>query len=284
MQGVSFRVNSKAKLKVTEENKYLDTLFQSKFSGFEAEPPASVWDNIHKELHGKNGGSINPVSLATLAALVLISGLLGFSIMKDVPQSKSSIVLGDEAIIMDISNTTLAHMVPSEPAEREELPAVNNTPANQSPVNSDISKESSKENADVSHKQQHSHYANTQYNPIFSETARLAKMRARRSFSVHASLQDANTENIIVRESKYTPMYLGNQDAERKYHHRANWKIGMFLTPLVTYYNDDSIANQRSYTFDVTAKWIKNEFFVNQAWACPCLLMTGNMMSIMKNI
>ena len=70
---------------MTEESKYLDKLFQSKFAGFEVEPPATVWTNVHKEIHGKGGGSINPVNLAVLAALVLISGLLGFSIIKDSP-------------------------------------------------------------------------------------------------------------------------------------------------------------------------------------------------------
>ena len=68
---------------MTEESKYLDTLFQSKFAGFEAEPPARVWENVHADLHGNGGSSINPINLAVLAALLMISGLLGFSIIKD---------------------------------------------------------------------------------------------------------------------------------------------------------------------------------------------------------
>jgi len=248
---------------VTEENKYLDTLFQSKFSGFEAEPPASVWDNIHNELHGKQGGSINPVNLATLAALVLISGLLGFSIMKDAPHADTNIVLGDQAIVMDQSNTTLAHMLVTEPA-REEIQAVAGSSSSDQPSsNASINGgKSPAKSTNSSHMQQHSRYSNTQYAPSFSEEARLAKMKARRSFSVHASLQPINTENIIVRDSKYQPKYAGLNDGERKYNRRASWQMGMFFTPAVSFYPDDSIQNQSSYTFDVSAKWMKNEFFI----------------------
>ncbi|MEN8223808.1 MAG: hypothetical protein ABFS05_00485 [Bacteroidota bacterium] len=227
---------------MTEENKYLDTLFQSKFSGFEAEPPATVWNNVHHELHGKNGGSVNPVNLAMLAALVLISGLLGFSIMKDAPQSDSIIVFAaPEALeTSNFSNTA--------------QPSVNiNIPANEKDRTSD---------SDIQHYTLHAVSANTNYAPSFSEGSHLAKMKSRRSFSVHTSLKTADTKNISVRDSKYHPRFAGVNNDEQRYNRKASWQWGMFFTPLVSFYADDSIPNQRSYTFDASLKWTKNEFFI----------------------
>ena len=250
---------------MTEGNKYLDTLFQSKFSGFEAEPPAKVWDNIHTDLHGKNGGSINPINLATLAALVLISGLLGFSIMKDSPNSKNNIVLGDKAVIIEEgANVIYAQLIEPQTASSGTTHVTENNKSIQpsadiDPITSNTDQTS---NISTSHISQHVLHANPVFASSFNAETRLAKMKARRSFSVHASLQPINTENIIVRDSKYHPKYSGLNDSERKYNRRASWQLGMYFTPEVIFYQDDSIPNQRSYTFESTVKWMKNEFFI----------------------
>jgi hypothetical protein len=249
---------------VTEENKYLDTLYQSKFSDFEAEPPATVWNNIHTELHGKGGGSINPVNLAVLAALVLISGLLGFSIMKDAPNNDSNIVLGDQAINLDeSSNTIYAQLVEPRPSSEEKAMSENTVSTKPSTdIDPILSETDRTANSNNQHSAQHVQQANISFAPSFSEETRLAKMKARRSFSIHASIQTVNTENILVRDSKYHSKFAGVNDGERRYNRRATWQLGMFFTPAVSFYPDDSIPNQRSYTFDVSAKWIKNEFFI----------------------
>ena len=241
---------------MTEENKYLDTLFQSKFSDFEAKPPATVWNNIHTELHGGKGGSINPVNLATLAALVLISGLLGFSIMKDTPNSRSNIVAGDQSTMIEESKDAIyAQMLEPDNTSIETTSVTENPSA----ILPDADRT---QGTNASHSSQHIQQSTTIFAPSFTTETRLAKMKARRSFSVHASLQPINTENIIVRNSKYHPKYAGVNDGERQYNRRATWQLGMYFTPEVSFYTDDSIPNQRSYTFDATVKWMKNEFFV----------------------
>jgi len=250
---------------VTDENKYLDRLFQSKFSGFEAEPPASVWNNIQTELHGSKGGSINPVNLATLAALVLISGLLGFSIMKDVPYADSNILQDDQEIMsIESNNVIYAQHVSSDPVSPEPAPSTGISVPVQHSEKSKITGIEDNDTSDpvTQHSNLHTQYAGTLYSSSFSEETRLAKMKARRSFSIHASLQPLNTDNIIVRSSKYNPRFAGVTDGEQRYNRRASWQLGVFFTPVVSFYQDDSIPNQRSYTFDVSAKWMKNEFFI----------------------
>jgi hypothetical protein len=38
--------------------------------------------------------------------------------------------------------------------------------------------------------------------------------------------------------------------------------MGLYFTPEVIFYPDDSIPNQRSYTFEATGRWVKRDFFI----------------------
>jgi hypothetical protein len=246
---------------VTEENKYLDELFQSKFAGFEAEPPASAWNNIHDKLHGNNGGSVNPVNLSMLAALILISGLLGFSIIGDVPEQSHEI---DPAYLSDlyISNDIPSENTFSEPAVN--MPENTRTPV-QKPGNITDSEPAERTGAQPEankHKAMHSAQGNSVYTPSFAEKARLAKMKNRRSLTIHAGLSRPEQTSISVRDSRTSPRFSAVNKGENAYKRNASWQVGAFFTPEVSFFNDDSIPNQRIYTFDVTARWKKNEFFI----------------------
>ena len=91
--------------------------------------------------------------------------------------------------------------------------------------------------------------------------ARLARLRSRSSNGLHSSLF-INVNGVQVRDSRYRPKYAGVNDGERKYNRRAEWQLGLFFTPEVIFYPDDSIPNQRSYTFEATGRWVKSDFFV----------------------
>lgn len=244
---------------MTEDNKYLDKLFQRKFAGFEAEPPASVWTNVHNELHNKGGGSNNPVNLAILAAIVLISGLLGFRLIQDVPDQNNEI---DPALLTSLfiadNNDNPYTESPSSASTDDQTH--NPEPI---PVNNPLS--STKNTAEKNYQQHalgHSAQINSIYAPSFNAQSQLAKMKARKSLSVHAGLPLPGSENISVRNSRYHPKFAGINDGERAYNRRASWQMGFFFTPEVGFYPNDSIPNQRNYTFDVSAKWQKNEFFI----------------------
>ena len=250
---------------MTEESKYLDKLFQSKFAGFEVEPPATVWTNVHKEIHGKGGGSINPVNLAVLAALVLISGLLGFSIIKDSPATINNSLNQEENKYLlaehredPLKQETSPALLPEQQSAASAAPHANILPSKD--IDPVIAEEESKSNAVTSHSGLHDRFVETSYSPEFQEETRLAKLKARRSFSVHASMQNMNNETILVRDNKLHPKY--STDGESKYNRRATWQLGVFFTPEVLFYPEDSIPNQTNYNVDVSAKWIKNEFFI----------------------
>jgi len=253
---------------VTEENKYLDKLFQNKFSGFEAKPPASVWENVHAELHGKGGGGINPVNLAVLAALILISGLLGFSIIKDSRVVTHNNIAIDGQTAMLIEEAPPASPEMAGPAVKIESKQRHTPEAKPVPGSSGLmmSKPEKAENTvqpeNAPHNSLHDYYVEETFGGAFSEEARLAMLRSRRSYSVHTSMLAVNSQNIQVRDSKLNPRYAGVNDGERQYNRRASWQLGVFFTPEVVFYPDDSIPNQRAYTFEVTGKWKKNEFFV----------------------
>lgn len=247
---------------MTEENKYLDKLFESKFAGFEAEPPAAVWNNIHQELHGKKGGSINPINLATIAALVLISGLLGFSIIKDVPVQSSEINHSEltsalHALAVDEPATDNLSAVSPDKGETTPTAAINQ-PSPAVPSAKTTSIPDSGHDHETSHQLQQSN----SYGLSFNEQSRAAKLRTYRSLALHAGIASPNSSNIQVRDSQIDPRYSKMVQAQSSYNRKASWQMGVFFTPAVSFYPDDSISNQRSYTFDVSAKWIKNEFFV----------------------
>lgn len=252
---------------MTDENTYLDGLFQSKFSGFEAEPPAGVWNNIHSELHGKGGGSVNPVNLASLAALLLISGLLGFSIIKDAPnasnidpaQQENNLMLLADHFETDIPSEDLTAVADqtlvSNPLPQDNLQPSTNT-------ENIISEKETPNTENTSHTSVHQQQSSGNYGADFSEQTRLNRLKARRSLNLNTTLQAPSMHSISVRDSKYRPKFAGVNDGERQYLRRAAWQLGVFFTPQMTYYPDDPIANQRAYTVDVSAKWIKNEFFI----------------------
>ncbi len=252
---------------MTEESKYLDKLFQSKFAGFEAEPPASVWNNVHKELHGKSGGGINPVNLSVLAALVLISGLLGFSIIKDTPTAENT-----DLQISDQSEL-LAHY---PQASHDQSPAEMN-PAMSTPASSPQEKENTTPAKDLAtkpiqtksidknikaHGNTHEGYIENNYTEQYFESTRLAELKARNSIAVHTTQLDIGTGQLLERENKLRPKFGKLTDGESRYNRRASWQLGVFFTPEVIFYPDDSIPNQRNYNVDVSAKWIKNDFFI----------------------
>ncbi|HSG67174.1 MAG TPA: hypothetical protein VK994_00610 [Bacteroidales bacterium] len=246
---------------MTEGNKYLDTLFQSKFTGFEAEPPAQVWDNIHAELHDRKGGSINPVNLATIAALVLISGLLSFSFMKDSPYHAQQALSSDQNFTIGENPGTLAHYVPPAPSQDNKQAAssmsIDEKPSGNhgnDPANSNIT------GASV-HQTEHANSAGQEISAYFSEELMLAKLRNRKSFGVHAGLELQNT-GISIRNGNDKPRYFSQGENQRKYNRKAAWQLGILLTPAISYYPDDSINSQRSITFDASIKWTRKEFFI----------------------
>lgn len=251
---------------MSEESKYLDQLFQSKFDAFETEPPAAVWDNVHAELHGKGGGSINPINLAVLAALIMISGLLGYSIINNSSSTpnRNMVIDGQTAILFQ--KPVLLH------PEALELPAVIETrlaaepqkqyssflPAAQENSNDEIEGAPESQNP---HNTLHAYYVETTFGDAFSEKARIARLRARSSNGLYSSL-NLNATDIRVRTNEYNPRYAGVNDGERRYNRRASWQMGVYFTPEVIFYPDDSIPNQKAYTFELIGRWVKNDFFV----------------------
>jgi hypothetical protein len=249
---------------VSEEHKYLDELFQSKFAAFEAEPPASVWDNIHNKLHGNNGGPINPVNLAILAALIMISGWLGFSLINNSSTEGEQPIMSEGHTAMLFEDPDLMHPGALELPEVIEQRIAVISEEQHVPGEAGEGTEKSVEKAPESiqpHNSLHQYYVNTTFGDAFSEKEKLARLRARNSNALYSGLF-LNIDGIQVRDSRYNPRFSGVNDGERKYNRRASWQLGIFFTPEVVFYPDDSIPNQRSYTFEATGRWVKNEFFI----------------------
>jgi len=251
---------------VTEEQKYLDQLYQSRFANFEAEPPARVWDNVHGALHGKGGGSFNPVNLALLAALVLISGLLGFSIIKDSPsrQHENLVADGQTAMLLESELPALPSTAIST-ADKQHVPSTETTTAGSKSFNKTAQKGKS---ADVipqgksGNNNSQAVSSGSNANQSSGSQLFLGGLKSRRPMALQRQSGITEVDGIRVRDSRYHPRFSGINDGERRYNRRASWQAGVFFTPEVVFYPDDSIRNQRGYTFDISARWQKKEFFV----------------------
>lgn len=79
---------------MNRDSKHIDEIFRKKFESFEVQPPEHVWNNIQASLSGNTSGTLfsNPVSLATLAAIILIALFLGLNVFKqsDLPTTQPS--------------------------------------------------------------------------------------------------------------------------------------------------------------------------------------------------
>ncbi len=251
---------------MSEESKYLDQLFQSKFAAFETEPPVAVWDNVHAELHGKGGGSINPINLAVLAALIMISGLLGYSIITNSSSTPNSnmvvdgqtAILFQEPVLLQPEALELPAVIENRLAAEPQKQYSSFLPATQENSNDEIEEAPESQNP---HNTLHAYYVETTFGDAFSEKARIARLRARRSNGLYSSL-NLNATDIRIRTNEYNPRFAGVNDGERRYNRRASWQMGVYFTPEVIFYPDDSIPNQKAYTFEVIGKWVKNDFFV----------------------
>lgn len=65
-----------------QDNEF-DELFQSKLDGFEMEPSAQVWENIHAELDGKRKKSIFPALRIAASVIILVTAGILFIPKKD---------------------------------------------------------------------------------------------------------------------------------------------------------------------------------------------------------
>ncbi len=245
---------------MTEEHKYLDQLFQSKFAAFEAEPPSAVWQNIHKKLHNNGGGSVNPVTLASIAALIMISGLLSFSIIKNTPGHLATPSEGTSMLLADNFSS------PMPPADLHSIssvdPATLSVTENETqhhPGNSNTGNVSA--GGDV-HGSMHMMQQETVFAPAFERNAYLQKLKSRRALPAIPAGNIPGKDEISVRNSQYEPVFGNRDKKDRAYVAKAEWQVGLLFSPQVTFYPNDAIPNQRGYGFDISARWKKKELFI----------------------
>ncbi len=245
---------------MTEEHKYLDQLFQSKFAAFEAEPPAAVWQNIHKKLHNNGGGSINPVTFATIAALIMISGLLSFSIIKNTPGHLATPAEGTSMLLADNFSA------PLPPANMRIIPSGNS----ETPAVTEIETPNSSEGhftekvttVGDAHNSMHIMQQETVFAPAFERNAYLQKLKSRKALPAIPVENMNGKEYIPVRNSQYQPVFNDRDQKDRAYVSTAQWQFGLLFSPQVTFYPNDAINNQRGYGIDFSARWKKKEFFI----------------------
>jgi len=198
----------------------------------------------------------------------MISGLLGFSIINNSSSAPRNEMVVENQTAMLFEDPILAHPealeMPQNIESRISLALVRNDNPQIALLISEPAREESENTSEgqLPHNTVHDYYVESTFGDAFSERARLARLRARRSQALSTSLLYPDASGIMVRDSKVHPTYAGMKDGERRYNRRASWQLGVYFTPEVIFFPDDSIPNQRSYTFEVTGKWLKNDFFV----------------------
>ena len=81
------------------ESKHIDEVFRKKFENFEVTPPESAWDKIKAGLAGGSSGTLfsNPITLASMAAIILIALMVGLNMMKQPDKAMMFLLEGPHA-------------------------------------------------------------------------------------------------------------------------------------------------------------------------------------------
>lgn len=236
---------------MNRDSKHIDEVFRERFQTFEVQPPEYVWDKIKANLPGNNSGTLfsNPVSLASLAAILLIALMLGINFIKQENRLSTPARYS--------SNTALS-------------PADNNT--NQSDVISEtntdqVANQSSPTDLTFTEKLQgpQTVFGKSFTEAEYQETSNIRqKLQVITMGNIHSSTIKAaqSSPEMKYENGEFKPVYHKLNGNTPDYKYKPELVLGAHFSPDVMFYPEDNISNQHSYRFDLSAAVQFSDFFI----------------------
>lgn len=231
------------------DSKHIDELFRKKFENFEVNPPESVWDKIKSGLPSGSSGTLfsNPVTLASMAAIILIALMVGLNFMKqpDIP------------MVFTLEG-------PQVTAQKDKLIPPPQTPqATQS-----TQKITTEVIATVTPTPTPSPGPQTSFGKQFTDPAPEKKTIKYKAFNIKSiglndGINNGLSANQTIGENNLDDLNKNigyNGDYVRK--SPAQWTLGVYLTPEVVFYPQDNTPNQSAYHVDLSAAMNFSDYFI----------------------
>lgn len=225
------------------DSKHIDQVFRKKFENFEVMPPESAWDKIKAGLAGGTSGTLfsNPITLASMAAIILIALMVGLNMMKQPDRTMMFLLEGPHAV----SNNTAAS--PSSlPADIDQQSNAATTEDNQF-ARADIPLSTTESpGPQTSFGKQFEDY------PAESTHEQIEPYSASKiSFNEEISHPSTTEQSIVNSDAiQHRPVRFQDDYLKRK---APQWSLGAYFTPEVVIYPHDDIQNQSGYHLDFSA-------------------------------
>ncbi len=226
----------------------MDEVFRNRFQSFEAQPPEYIWDRIKANIPGNNSGTLfsNPVSLASIAAIILIALMLGINTIKQENIQPANSIQKNQNIATSQDNTAYQNTNPvTIPAQ-----SINTT--------------------DISLQNENPAGPQTGFGKSFPSLVSEEKPSARENIRVFTMgnlssrkiLAENDKPNIHADNQNLKPTYNSLSGNIQNYRARPELVMGVHFSPEVMFYPEDNINNQNSYRFDLSAALHFSDFFV----------------------
>ena len=234
---------------MNKNSKHIDEVFQQRFQSFEVAPPEQVWEHIKSNIPSNTSGTLfsNPVSLASIAAIILIALFMGVNLFKQ-PGTPARKVSQNPVKQQDAS--IAGTDVKENSTNVQDLQKANNETQVSTP---DIIPENNKKEVKKG--------TESTFGKTFTETT------ITRDKTQPINLQGINSQQI-PNNFKYsladdnTNHYLKPTGLSNDYKRKPEWQLGLHFTPEIMFYPDDNIQNQSGYHFDLSISYQFSDFFI----------------------
>lgn len=236
---------------MNKNTKHIDEVFQQRFQSFEVNPPEQVWERIKSNLPSNSSGTLfsNPVSLASIAAILLIALFMGVNLFKQ-PGTYTKKV--------------------SQQAPVEQKSSVAGTDAQNNPTDNQTilnkNKETQESSTDIvpdNNKKEINKGPKTTFGKTFTEITVSRDKTQPINLQGINSRKIPNSYNYSLAEGNYPKHYLNPIGISNdSYKRKPEWQLGLHFTPEIMFYPDDNIQNQSGYHFDLSISYQFSDFFI----------------------
>jgi len=251
---------------MAEDFNHIDQIIRQKFENFEPEPPVQVWEKIRSGLEKtpppSSPGIILPI-IVTISLLIFIGGLLNHFYHGDsnFPVTESATLSIQSAGVISTGSTTTTDLSMQEAfyqaSSEVAAPGITSTgPGKEQPSvisvrvpfeqNAKVDRKKKTANKDGL-KKQNTPPATGQWKPGLVQALSAGQL----------SYTDALKYELSPRDIR---KLSGYSDYAKK--SRADWSLGVYFNPEVTYCQDVSIENTVSYNVGILPRVSFNRFFI----------------------
>jgi hypothetical protein len=234
---------------VKQDTKHFDDLFRRKFESFEVQPPEGVWERIKANLPNGGSGTLfsNPISIASIAAMALISLIIGLIFVKQ----PSPVILSSSSSLENViatpdnSGNESSTFTLSEPSTQTNASEINEIAPAITPKRATTFGKQFDDEAVVIAPQE--------------KPGNLSSIELSDNIKLDTRPATSNSINLNAEREELTASF---GQKKKKFRMPPQWFFGAHLTPEVIFYPNDDVQNQTGYIVDLSASLHYTDYFI----------------------